>query len=117
MIDRISLRWSLRIIGLVSSGMLTLSTAVIRDRNYHIRPRQLGFDTSLLRRYHVLLLLYWAFVSMLGYIVLLLSLSDFAVSLSLSQQHSATISGFPNLGTAPGRPSLGCSVIDIGALR
>jgi nitrate/nitrite transporter NarK len=107
MIDKLSVPWSLRIIGIVSSAMLILAASVIRDRNVHIRPRQLGFDTSLLRRYEVLLLLSWGFVSMLGYIVLLFSMSDFAVSIGLSQRESANITGFVNLGTALGRPFIG----------
>jgi MFS family permease len=44
---------------------------------------------------------------MLGYIVLLFSMSDFAVSIGLSQRESANITGFVNLGTALGRPFIG----------
>lgn len=107
MIDGISLSWSLRIIGIVSGSMIVVATLLIRHRNHHIQPTQRGFDTRLLRQYEVLLLLAWAFISMLGYITLLFSLSDFAISIGLSNTQSANISGFLNLGTALGRPFIG----------
>lgn len=109
-IDVLSFAWSLRIIAAVSGSMLVLATLLMRNRNAHIQPRQHGFAVRLLARYDVLLLLSWSFASLLGYIVLLFSLSDFAKSkrgLGLSAQKAANISGFVNLGTAIGRPLIG----------
>jgi hypothetical protein len=50
------------------------------------------------------LLLAWAFISMLGYIMLLYALLDFARSNDLSDNQTATINAFLNLGTVIGRP-------------
>lgn len=44
---------------------------------------------------------------MLGYITLLFSLSDFALSIGLSSQQATNLIGFLNIGTAIGRPMLG----------
>ena len=44
---------------------------------------------------------------MLGYITLLFSLSDFALSVGISQQRATDIIGFLNIGTAVGRPIIG----------
>lgn len=107
MIERISLAWSLRITGIVCGVMNLISALLIRNRNKDIRPPQRGFDTKLLRRYDVLLLLAWAFISMLGYITLLFSLSDFARSIGLNASQAAAVSAFLNLGTAVGRPFIG----------
>ncbi|KAF1348363.1 hypothetical protein EJ07DRAFT_169624 [Lizonia empirigonia] len=76
MIQRISIAWSLRITGIIAFVAIVAAVAVIRDRNH------------LLRRYDVLLLLAWAFTSMLGYVVLLFSLSDFALSIGFSRAAS-----------------------------
>jgi hypothetical protein len=65
-----------------------------------VRPPLIGFDTKLLFRYNVFLLLGWAFISMLGYITLLYSMSDFSASIELSKTHAAAISAYLNLGTA-----------------
>ena len=106
-IQRFGIGWALRITGIIAFTANTIATAFIRDRNKAIRPSQLGFDTKLLRRYDVLLLLGWVFISMLGYIVLLFSLSDFALSIGLSRSQATDMIGLLNVGTAIGRPIIG----------
>lgn len=44
---------------------------------------------------------------MLGYITLLFSLSDFALSIGISSQQATDIIGYLNIGTAIGRPVIG----------
>ena len=107
MIDNISLAWSLRVTGMIAGMMNMIAALIIRNRNKAIKPPQLAFDTKLLRRYDVLLLLSWACISMLGYITILFSLSDFARSIGLSTSEAAAVSAFLNLGTAIGRPLVG----------
>lgn len=107
MIQNISLAWSLRITGIIAGMMNVIAALIIRNRNKAIKPPQRGFETRLLRRYDVFLLLSWAFISMLGYITILFSLSDFARSIGLSAGKAAAVSAFLNLGTAIGRPLVG----------
>ena len=107
MIDNISLAWSLRITGIVVGVMNLITALTMRNRNTVIKPPQRGLDTKLLRRYDVLLLLAWGFVSMFGYTTLLYSLSDFARSIGLSAKQASSITAFLNLGTALGRPMIG----------
>jgi MFS family permease len=107
MIKNIGLSWALRITGIATLVACTIATLLIRDRNRHIQPPQLAFDTKLLRRYEVILLLLWAFISMFGYITLLFSLSDFALSIGLTPAQGTDVVGFLNLGTAVGRPIIG----------
>ena len=106
-IENISLAWSLRITGIVVGIMNLVAAVTIQNRNKAIKPPQRGFDMKLLRRYDVLLLLAWAFISMLGYITLLYSLSDFARSIGLDANLASAITAFLNLGTAIGRPMIG----------
>jgi predicted MFS family arabinose efflux permease len=106
-IQRWNISWALRITGMVALVAQLIAITFIRDRNHAIKPTQLGFDTKLLRRYEVLLLLAWAFISMLGYVVLLFSLSDFALSIGLSRAQATDIIGLLNVGTAVGRPIIG----------
>lgn len=107
MIDNISVAWSFRIIAIICGVMNLLAVAFIRNRNDTIRPPQLGFDTKLLMRYDVFLLLSWAFISMLGYIALLYSLPDFATSINLTNSQGAAIGALLNVGIAIGRPMIG----------
>jgi MFS family permease len=103
----LGISWSLRITGIATLVANLIAILAIRDRNHTIQPPQLGFDTRLLRRYDVILLLSWVFTSMLGYIVLLFSLSDFALSIGLSHNQATDMIGFLNIGTAIGRPIIG----------
>jgi MFS family permease len=107
MIQHISIAWSLRITGIIAFIAVLAAITIIRDRNNVIQPPQLAFDMRLLRRLDVLLLLAWAFTSMLGYVVLLFSLSDFALSIGFSRAQATDLIGFLNLGTAIGRPVIG----------
>ncbi|KAK9350179.1 major facilitator superfamily domain-containing protein [Lipomyces doorenjongii] len=121
MINQIGLHWALRVTGIIIFFAILTAALVIRDRNQHIRPPQRALDIKLLRRYDVLLLLSWAFVSMLGYITVLFSLSDFALSIGLSHAQATNIVGFLNVGTAVGRPIIGIwsdrySRIDVAGL-
>ncbi|PMD11972.1 hypothetical protein NA56DRAFT_675391 [Hyaloscypha hepaticicola] len=74
------------------------------DRNHIIQPKQHPFDRDLLRGYDVILALAWAFVSMLSYIILLFSMSNFASSIGLDKSQAPTVTALLNLGTALRRP-------------
>lgn len=117
LIQAIGLRWSLRAIGIIALGTNVVAAVLIRDRNATIRPAQLAIDRKLLRRLDVGLLLAWAFLSMLGYITLLFSLSDYALSLGLDQSQADQITALPNLGTACGRPFLGVMSDRVGRIE
>ncbi|OBT62812.1 hypothetical protein VE03_07665 [Pseudogymnoascus sp. 23342-1-I1] len=107
LIDRFSLAWSLRAIAVISGSMLVVAALLLRTRNAAIQPRQHGFAVRLLARYEVVLLLGWAFASLVGYIVLLFSLSDFAQAIGMSARRAADVTGMVNVGTALGRPFVG----------
>jgi MFS family permease len=106
-ISRVSLAWALRVTALISGVFLILATVLIRTRNEAIQPTQRGFDVQLLKRADSLLLLSWAFISMLGYMMLLFSLPDFARSIGLSAEQASVVNAILSLGTAIGRPLIG----------
>ena len=97
--------------------MNLLAVSLIRNRNGAIRPPQLEFDTKLLVRYDVLLVLAWGFSSTLGYITLLYSLPDFSTIIGLSKTQAAAISACLNLGIAVGRPMIGFVSYRLGRIK
>lgn len=108
MIRQISLAWALRITGIICLIGNLVGTALVRDRNHLVKPPQLGFATHLLRRYDCLLLLGWAFTNLLGYMVILYSLSNYAVQVAgLTQAQAGILTAVLNLGTGLGRPAAG----------
>ncbi|CAE7008192.1 hypothetical protein PTNB73_00162 [Pyrenophora teres f. teres] len=106
-IQRFTIGWALRITGIIAFAASAIATVFIRDRNKAVQPSQLWFDTELLRRHEVILLRSWVFVSMMGYIFPLLSLSDFALSIGLSKFQATDMIGFLNISNAIGRPIIG----------
>jgi len=108
MIERISLAWALRITGIIGLVGNFVGMVLVKDRNHVVKPPQLGFALHLLRRYDCLLLLSWGFVNLMGYMVILYSLSSYAVQVvGLSQAQASVLTAVLNLGTGVGRPMIG----------
>ena len=98
MIQSIGLGWAFRVLAILAFAVNVLCAIVIRDRNRAIGSVQLAFDVSLFRRKEFILLQLWGFFSMLGYIVLLFSLPNYASSIGLSAKQGSVIGALLNLG-------------------
>ena len=107
MIDSIGVGWAFRTLGLLCCGVNSVCALLVKDRNKIIGAKQLAFDYTLFRRGEYWLLLGWGFFSMLGYVVLLFSLPNFAVSVGLSARQGSEIGALLNLGQGLGRPAVG----------
>lgn len=108
MIEQIGLAWALRITGIIGFVGNVIGALLVKDRNHIVKPPQLGFATHLLRRKDCLLLLSWAFTNLLGYMVILYSLSNYAVQVvGLTQAQAGVLTAVLNLGTGVGRPLIG----------
>ncbi|KAJ9647823.1 hypothetical protein H2199_001598 [Coniosporium tulheliwenetii] len=107
MIERIGLAWAFRILGVVAFVVNLVCALLVRDRNKLVGSSQRGFDYRLFRRGEFLLLLGFGFLSMLGYIVLLFSLPNYADSVGLTAQQGSVVGAVLNLGQMLGRPPIG----------
>jgi MFS family permease len=107
MIQNIGLAWAFRILGIVAASVNMVCVLLVRDRNKQVGSSQLSFDYRLFRRGEFLLLLAFGFLSMLGYIVLLFSLPNFAQSVGMTAKQGSIIGAVLNLGQALGRPPIG----------
>ncbi|QSZ29068.1 hypothetical protein DSL72_003578 [Monilinia vaccinii-corymbosi] len=107
MIQSIGLGWAFRVLAIMSFGVNTICTILIKDRSKAVGSVQLAFDARLFKRPEFLLLLGWGFFSMLGYIVLLFSLPSYARSIGLSASQGSVIGALMNLGQGLGRPVVG----------
>ena len=107
MIENLGVDWAFRILGILCCAVNFVSAMLIRDRNEAIGAKQLAFDYRLFRRGEYWLVLGWGFFSMMGYIALLFSLPNYAVSIGLSPKQGSTIGALLNLGQGLGRPFVG----------
>lgn len=98
MIQSIGLGWAFRVLAILAFAVNTICTILIRDRNKAVGAVHGAFDVKLLKRVEFLLLLGWGFFSMLGYIVLLFSLPNYARSIGLSAQQGSVVGALLNLG-------------------
>ncbi|KAK7416347.1 hypothetical protein QQX98_005292 [Neonectria punicea] len=106
-IKNLGVEWAFRILGILVFVVNTICTLLVRDRNKIIGSRQVAFDTALFKRTEYLLLLGYAWFSMLAYIVLIFSLANYAYEVGLDASQAALVSAIFNLGQAFGRPFIG----------
>lgn len=107
MIENIGIGWAFRILGILAFTLNFISAILVKDRNKATGSTQLAFDYTLFRRVEFLLTLGWGFFSMLGFIVLLFSLPDYALTIGLSAQQGSVVAALLNLGQGLGRPIVG----------
>ncbi|KAI8664003.1 MFS domain-containing protein [Fusarium keratoplasticum] len=107
MIQKLGVPWTLHVLGIVAFVVKTLCACLVKDRSSAIGSTHLAFDTRLLRRSEFLLLLGFSWFSMLAYVILVFSLSNYATWIGLDPSKAALISALFNLEHGFGRPVIG----------
>jgi MFS family permease len=117
MLQTIGLAWAFRVLGIVSCVVNTVCSLLLRDRNKAVGSSQLSFDAKLFKRPEYLLLCGYGWFSILGYVVLIFSLANYANAIGLSASQAAIVSALFNLGQAFGRPPIGYFSDSIGRIN
>ncbi|KAL1956003.1 hypothetical protein VTO42DRAFT_7903 [Malbranchea cinnamomea] len=107
MIPNLGLGWTFRVLGLVTFAVNLVASNLMRDRNKAVGSRYRAFHFPLLKRPEFLLLQAWGILSLLGYVVLLFSMPNFARTIGLSQKQGSIVGALLNLGQGLGRPVVG----------
>lgn len=107
MIRSIGLPWAFRTLGIICFVVNIACAITIRDRNKQIKPNQASFNYKYFANVDFLLLSAWAILSMLGYVVLIFSLANYAEAIGLSADQGSVVSALFNLGQMIGRPPIG----------
>lgn len=116
-IPRLGLSWAFRILGIVACVVNLVCANLLRDRNKAVGSRFRAFHLPLLKRPQFLLFLAWGVFSMLGYVAILFSMANFAVSVGLSAHQSSIIGALLNLGQGLGRPFVGMFSDKLGRIN
>ncbi|BCR95886.1 MCT family MFS transporter [Aspergillus luchuensis] len=117
MIPRLGLSWAFRILGIIACVVNLVCANLLRDRNKDIGSRHHAFSLPLLKRPEFLLFLGWGIFSMLGYVAVLFSLANFALSVGLSSHQGSIVSALLNLGQGLGRPIVGMFSDKLGRIN
>ncbi|OJD11400.1 hypothetical protein AJ78_07822 [Emergomyces pasteurianus Ep9510] len=107
MISRFGLGWTFRVLGIITFVVNLIAANLIRDRNKATGSQYKAFHLPLLKRPEFLLLQGWGFFSLLGYVVVLFSLPNFALSIGLTAHQGSIVGAVLNLGQGLGRPVVG----------
>ncbi|KAA8644999.1 MCT family MFS transporter [Aspergillus tanneri] len=118
MIPEFGFPWAMRILGILAFVVNMTCANLLRipsqTRSHSNSPT---FRLLLFRRLDFVILLCWAFLSALGYVVLLFSLPSYSVAIGLTQQQGSLASALLNLGQAFGRPAVGLLSDHLGRIR
>ncbi|KFZ18426.1 hypothetical protein V502_04102, partial [Pseudogymnoascus sp. VKM F-4520 (FW-2644)] len=117
MIESLGLGWAFRILAICSCSVICVAALLIRDRNVAVGAIYNAFDLRLLRRPQFLLTLVWACFSMVGYVNLLFSLPNYAVSIGLTATQASVVGAILNLGQGIGRPLIGYFSDSLGRIN
>jgi MFS family permease len=117
MIARLGLPWAFRILAVVSFVVNLACAVLLRDRNAQLGSSLAAFDVRLFRRVEFWLLLGFGFFSMLGYVVLLFSIPNYARRVGLSAHQGSVVCAVLNLGQGLGRPPIGYFSDTVGRIN
>ena len=104
-----SLGWEKTYIVLaVTTLVMNLSCSILmKDRNRLIMPHKRSFDLRQLGHISTWLIIIWGWFTELGYVTLLYSLPNYAMSIGLTAHQGSVVGAMLNLGLALGRPPIG----------
>jgi len=117
MLKSIGLAWTFRTLGVLAFVVNFICTLLIKDRNKAIGSTVNAFEVKLFARLEYLLLCGFGFFSMLGYVVLIFSLANYANAIKLSASQASIVSALLNLGQGLGRPPIGYFSDTIGRIN
>jgi MFS family permease len=78
MISNLGLAWAFRILAIVAFVVNAFCSLIMRDRNKEVGSIHVAFHRELFRYQEVWLLMAWGIFSILGYIILIFSITDYA---------------------------------------
>jgi MFS family permease len=107
LIGRLGLPWAFRVLAVVSFVVNFACAILLRDRNKQLGASLAAFDVRLFRRAEFWGLLGFGFFSMLGYVVLLFSIPNYANRIGLTAHQGSVVGAVLNLGQGLGRPPIG----------
>jgi MFS family permease len=107
LIKNLGLPMAFRVLGIIACVVNTACSLLVKDRNKQIGSSQLSFDHRLFKKLEFIGLLGFGFLSMLGYVVLLFSLPNYARTIGLTASQGSTVGAVFNLGQTLGRPPIG----------
>ena len=106
-VRNMGIQWTYRILAFCGLAVNTVCSLLLRDRNRAIQPFQNAFSYREYGHVEVVLVVAWGVFTELGYIVLLYSLPNYAMSIGLTPSQGSVVGAMLSLGLGIGRPVIG----------
>lgn len=116
MLEKVGLGWTFRALAIICLTMIAIAGNLLRDRDKVIGSRHRAFQVSKFLDPKFDFFVLWSFFSMLGYVILVFTLADFAQAAGLSAHQGSITSAMLNLGQCIGRPLTGWVSLRLGRM-
>ena len=120
-------RWALRMVGFVTLFSALLSALIMKPRNFTQPPLKESlsktfiiesvkaiFDVRVFKNRGIILIALWFSIALIGYTLMLFSMSSYASSVGLSHSQGSILTSVMNAAQIVGRPSMGITADRIG---
>lgn len=111
LINKFGIPWAQRIGGMMCLVACILAGFCIKSRNGlvkgGVRAPAKFYDRQLMKRPDLYLIVLWGSLTMIGYGVVLFTMSSYAVSIGLTHTQGAAVSASVSAGIIAGRPAMG----------
>ncbi|EMG46492.1 hypothetical protein G210_3260 [Candida maltosa Xu316] len=120
-------RWALRMVGFVCLFVVVMSAIIMKPMNYKPPPFKerisktfivenfkVIFDLTVFKIQGIRLIALWFAIVLIGYTLMLFSLSSYATSIGLSHSQGSVVTSVMNAAQLVGRPSIGLIADKIG---
>lgn len=99
MITSLGLSWAFRILAIIAFVVNGISSFLARDRNREVGAVHRAFHPELFKKVDLYLFLAWGFFSILGYIVVVFSLANYASSVGFTATQGSILAAMFNRGS------------------
>lgn len=113
-------KWALRMVGLVALFLVLTSATIMKPRNYKQPPlkttltkefiienAKVIFDLKVVKNQGVCIIALWFTLVIIGYTLMMFSLSSYATAVGLSHSQASTLTAIMNAAQTVGRPCMG----------
>ncbi|KAK4128256.1 MFS general substrate transporter [Parathielavia appendiculata] len=117
MISNLGLAWAFRILAILAFVVNGACSLILRDRNKAVGTVHIPFHKDLFKHLQVWLFIGWGFFSLLGYVIVVFSLTDYAQSVGFSASQGSLAAAIFNLSQGIGRPLIGLASDRFGRIN
>jgi MFS family permease len=117
MISNLGLAWAFRILAILAFVVNGVCSLILRDRNKAVGAVHIPFHKDLFKHFQFWLFIGWGFFSLLSYVIVVFSITDYAQSVGFSASQGSLAAAIFNLSQGIGRPLIGLASDRFGRIN